>query len=239
MDMGILNAAFMLAPLAMHKVINGASMRCLLLGHTNGSVLAVNKTITNSKDLNGKTIGIPHSKSTHRVLLYKYFKDRGMEKNINIKLVKTPPPLTITSLKSGKIDGYCVAEPWGSQGLKAGIADILESSHNIIPNHACCIVMVKNRTIDKHMNGISEWVKSLINAGKFIHAHPKQAGLMQKPFMNQVPEDIVQAIKKEFISYVNIKPDKEKLDIIGRLSLECGLLHEKYNFTQLVDNRFA
>ncbi len=238
-DMGILDAAFMLAPLAMQRVITGLPMKCLLLGHTNGSVIAVKKSITSYKELKNKTIGIPHTKSTHRLLLYKYLKDRNMEKSINIKLVKVPPPLTIERLKVGEIDGYCVAEPWGIRGIAEGEANILESSKNIMPDHACCIVMVKNRIIEKKPEAMAEWIKSLMSAGRLIHNDSRRASLLQQPYMAHKPADIAQIIKKNLISYNDIRPDRKKLDTISNLSLECGILQEKYNFDQLIDNRFV
>ncbi|MDM8522247.1 ABC transporter substrate-binding protein [Desulfococcaceae bacterium HSG8] len=238
-EMGMLHAAFMLTPLAMYKVMTGSPMKCLLLGHTNGSVIAVKKSITDSEGLVEKTIGIPHSKSTHRVLLYKYLKSKGMENRVNLRLVKIPPPLTVKSLKAGRIDAYTVAEPWGIRGITEGVANILEFSKNIIPNHVCCIVMVKNRVIEKQPDAISEWVRSLRNAGSIIHSDPDRAGLLQEPYMKHRPDEIVQVIKDDLISYVNLEPDRKKLCTISDLALECGILPAKCDFDQFIDNRFA
>ncbi len=68
--MGVLHAAFLLAPLAMFKYLQESPLKCVLLAHTNGSVLASAISIKKAGDLVGKTIGIPHTKSTHRVLLF-------------------------------------------------------------------------------------------------------------------------------------------------------------------------
>jgi NitT/TauT family transport system substrate-binding protein len=238
-DMGILHAVFMLAPLAMHKVMTGFPMKCVLLGHTNGSVIATEKSITDSKGLVGKTVGIPHSKSTHRVLLYKYLKSKGMENSANIKLVKIPPPLTVKNLKAGRIDAYSVAEPWGIRGLSEGVARILAFSKDIIPNHACCIVMVKDRVIEKQPDAISEWVKSLRGAGKVIHTDPDRVSLLQEPYMKHRPKEIAQVVKDDLISYSDLDPSKKKLATIGDLAVECGILSEKCNLDQFIDNRFA
>ncbi len=238
-DMGILHAAFLLSPLAMHKVTGGSPLRCVLLGHVNGSVIASKKLIKDALGLVGRPFGIPHSKSTHRVLLYKYLKDNGLEKDTNIKLMKVAPPLTVKSLKAKRIDAYSVAEPWGIRGINEGVAHILEYSKNILPDHACCLLMVKKRVMDKEPEAISEWVKSLQKAGKQIHADPDQAGLLQEPYMKHKPGEIAQVIKDGMISYLDLKPSKQKLSTIHDLAVECGLLSEKCDLDEFLDSRFA
>ncbi len=239
LDMGVFDAAFMLAPLAMHKVKSAAPMKCLLFGHTNGSVIAAKKTITDFRGLDGKSVGIPHSKSTHRVLLYKYFKDKGVLDKIKIRLVKVPPPLIIKNLKLGVLDAYAVAEPWGVRGVTEGVTNILEFSKNIIPDHACCIVMVKNRVVEKHPAALSEWVKSLNNAGRIIHDDPEQAGLIQKPYMHLSPADVIKVINDDVISYRNLYPDEKKLEVISELAFECGILAEQCDCKQFINNSFV
>jgi NitT/TauT family transport system substrate-binding protein len=238
-DMGLLDAAFMLAPLAMHKVWNGFPMKCMLLGHTNGSVIATKPSIKDAKELEGKTIGIPHSRSTHRLLLYKYFKTLNILDSLNTRLVKIPPSLTVHNLKLGIIDAYSVAEPWGMRGVSEGAANILEFSKNIIPDHACCIVMMKNRVVNQHPVAVSEWIESLIRAGRLIHDDPEHAGLIQKPYMRLNTGEIVQLIKKDLISYKNLYPDKKKLDALRNLAVECGILPLKFNLNQFIDTSFV
>lgn len=240
-DMGILHAAFMLAPLAMHMMNGGSPLRCVLLGHTNGSVIAAKKSISDYKGLMGKTIGIPHSKSTHMVLLYKYLKSKGigLEHIDNIKFLKIPPPLTVKNIKAGRIDAYSVAEPWGIRGVNEGVAHILEFSKNIVPDHACCLVMVRKPVIEKQPDAVSEWVKSLQHAGWAIHTDPDRAGLLQKPYMKHIPDEIALVVKDDMISYSNLTPDLMNLSAIHDLALECNVLAEKCNLDEFIDSRFA
>jgi len=238
-DMGLLNAAFMLAPLAMYKLNMGSPLRCVMLGHTNGSVIAAKESIVKSEDLVEATVGIPHDKSTHRVLLYKYLKDERVKNMNEIKLVKIPPPLTVKNMKEGKIKAYCVAEPWGWKGVNEGVAHIVEYSKNIIPDHVCCLVMVSKRVIEKQPDALSEWVMSLQRAGKFIHTNPDQAGLLQEPYMKNNPNEMAQIIKNDMISYMDLRPNKEKLGQMHDLAFECGILSNKCNLNQFIDNRFV
>ena len=238
-DMGVLQAAFLLSPLAMQKVAAGSSLRCVLLGHTEGSVIAVKKSITDAKGLVGKKVGIPHANSTHTVLLYKYLQDHGIAMKDEVELTTVAPPLTVKSLKAGRIDGYCVAEPWGMKGVSAGAAAILEFSKNIMPGHVCCIVMVKKQVIEAAPDAISEWVKSLQAAGKSIHADADRAATIQKAYMRHEPKDLAQVVGREMVSFAELTPKTESLRTIHDLALECGALTKKCDLGEFVDDQFA
>lgn len=238
-DMGIFHAVFLLAPLAMYEVSAGSPLRCVLLGHTNGSVIASGKSITEAAGLLGKTVGIPHSKSTHRVLLYKYLKDNGIRDYNRVKLIKVPPPLTVKTLKAGRIDAYAVAEPWGIRGVDEGVARTLALSKDIAPDHVCCLVMVNRRIIEKKPDVVSTWVKSLQAAGKFIHDDPDRACLLQKPYMKHLPEEMARTVRDGLISYNDLSPSREKIGWMSDLAHECGVLTEKINLDLFINGRFA
>jgi NitT/TauT family transport system substrate-binding protein len=238
-DMGILHAVFMLAPLAMFKMSTGSPLRCVLLGHLNGSVIAAEKTIASAEGLVGNTIGIPHAYATHRVLLYQYLKSSQVDITDDIKLIKVPPPLTVKKLKTKRINAYVVAEPWGFRGVNEGVAQILEFSKKIIPDHVCCLAMVKKNVIERHPAAVSEWVQSLQKAGEAIHQNPDQAGQIQKAYMHHNPRDIVRLVEDNIISYQALQPAKDKLSVIQDLALECGVLSQKCDLDKFVVGRFA
>ena len=238
-DMGILQAAFMLSPLAINKAQSGYPLKCILYGHTDGSVLAVQKSINSVKDLQNKIIGIPHEKSTHSVLLYKYLKDNNIDMKTYLKLDKVPPPLIVKHLKAGMINGYIVAEPWGMVGIDEDVVKILEYSKNIISGHVCCILVVKQNLIDEHLKELKEWVKSLQNAGRFIHANIDMAAKIQEPYMKHIPIEIAAIVQKKIISYTSLEPEKAKLKTIYDLAVESEILKKGFEIESFIDNRFA
>lgn len=238
-DMGMLQAAFMLAPLAMHETFMGTPLRCVLLGHTNGSALAAKPSVKQAKDLLGRTIGIPHARSTHRVLLYKFLKDSKVENMNETRLVMVPPPLTVKSMKAGKIDAFCVAEPWGRAGVSAGVAGILAYSKNILADHVCCLVMLEKRFIEKHTDAAAEWVGSLQETGRIIHDDPDRAGELQAPYMNHKPDAVAGVVKNKLVSYEKLFPSRQKLEVMHDLSRECGVLDEDCDLAKLVITDFA
>lgn len=238
-DMGILHAAFMLAPLAMFNYLQHPTMSCVMLGHRNGSVIITDKSIISANDLVGKTLGIPHAKSTHTILLYKYLQNKGL-KNINdVRLVKVAPALTVQTLKSGKINGYAVAEPWGIRGVKDGVGTVLEYSKNIIPDHACCILMVNNRVLSKRKEAIEEWTASLARAGETIQQDPERTAQLQTAYMQHPPELILKVLASGMISYNSLAVDRKTIATMHDYAVDYGVLPEPVDLGRFIDTRFA
>ncbi|MBE0696927.1 MAG: ABC transporter substrate-binding protein, partial [Anaerolineaceae bacterium] len=78
---GNLEAACILAPLAMEFYYAGVPIRMLLQTHKSGSTLVKNKraNIQNLDDFKGRSILIPHYLSVHHLLFDKLMRDNGLE----------------------------------------------------------------------------------------------------------------------------------------------------------------
>ena len=59
-----------------------------------------------------------------------------------IKLTTLPPPYMVEALSNHVIDGFCVGEPWNTQGELLGISQIVASSQDIIPKVADKVLAV-------------------------------------------------------------------------------------------------
>jgi NitT/TauT family transport system substrate-binding protein len=105
---GHLEATFLLAPLAMSLREQGVPIKIVYLGHRDGTTMMVHKdsSITRIEDLRGKTIAIPNRYSNQRLILFKAFKERGM--NIkSVKMVEMPPPDMPAALSVRAATGGC------------------------------------------------------------------------------------------------------------------------------------
>src|SRR5437667_4328323 len=86
-------ATFILAPLAMALREQGVPIKIVYLGHRDGTAMMVHRKsdIDRIEDLRGKKVAFPNRYSNQRLLLYKAFKERGL--NIqDVTIVEMPPP---------------------------------------------------------------------------------------------------------------------------------------------------
>jgi NitT/TauT family transport system substrate-binding protein len=114
-------AAFIVAPMAIALVAQGVPIKVVYLGHRYGSAVVVlkNGPVRTFADLRGRTVAIPSRFSDERLLLFRAMKVWGMTPG-DLKMVEMAPPDVSGALAAGAIDGFSMGEPFPSQAEMGG-----------------------------------------------------------------------------------------------------------------------
>lgn len=72
-----------------------------------------------------------YSFSSHRYLLRYWLASGGIDPQRDLELRVVPPPLMASQLESGRLDGYCVGEPWNRLADSRGLGCMLCGSFDI------------------------------------------------------------------------------------------------------------
>lgn len=242
---GVINAAFILSPLAMDLYSSGSEVKTVLLAHRDGSAITVRKDspLHGAADFKGKSVAIPHQKATHTALLDKYLRSGGLTLK-DIKPVVIAPPNMQQAMESGSIEAFIVAEPFGSKAQTAGVGKSLVLTKEIMPHHIDCIVIVKKDLLANSKGAIQEWVDSLIRAGKFIDDdklknQAKVVSTSLSAYMKHPPEAIVNGLEEpsDRISFSDLQPEEKDFQKIVDISKDAGIL-ESVNLPGFIDNSF-
>lgn len=168
-DAGNLDAAFILAPLAMVMQRQGTPVKIVHLGHRDGTAIVVHKDspYKTFDDLRGKRIAIPHRYSNQRILIEK-LKDEFRLTNSEITLIDYPPPEMPAGLKSGQFEAYIVGEPFAAKAEMDGFGRVLYFTKDIWPNFISCVLVVTERLIERDPELVTELVQGISASGKWI-----------------------------------------------------------------------
>ena len=181
---GAIDGAFIINTLAMELYAKGTQLQCILLSHREGLGLITQKNIKKARDLNGKTIGVPHIDSVHNILLKQFIVDSGLKPDdVNVKQVD--PPNFVSQLSRGEIDGYFGSEPFGAQAEDQYIGNVLTLSGMIKKNHIDCVLVLQQAWVESSQDAVNEFTESLINSGRFIHEKTQKASEIGAAFLNQ------------------------------------------------------
>jgi NitT/TauT family transport system ATP-binding protein len=71
------------------------------------------------------TFGVPFPFSSHAYELRHCLALAGLATGREVEIVVVPPPLMVDALRAGKLDGFCVGEPWNSVAVDAELAEIV------------------------------------------------------------------------------------------------------------------
>ncbi|BDQ33602.1 sigma-70 family RNA polymerase sigma factor [Pseudodesulfovibrio portus] len=213
-----IDAAFIMAPLAMQLCLSGTPLKYILDGHHDGSALA-----TSTRELRGKRVGVPGPYSTHRVLLGKLATDFP---NLwdNIAMADTHPSYAIRSLKTQLIDAFFCAEPWTSKCVLEGGGDLLINSKDVIPGHPCCVVAVREDFCRVHGDLVSVFVRALLKARDKLYTDVTYCAETQELYTGVPAELAKQVLEKRLVTFEDLRPDRGRMESFMNLAIASGVL---------------
>jgi NitT/TauT family transport system substrate-binding protein len=224
-----LDAAFVMAPLAMALRNKGLPIMYVLDGHHEGSALTVNPGAGETLPGSG-CMALPHAASTHRLLLHAMYgpgdgsRQGPKPRRPDTRVVN--PSYVIGSMRRREIEGFFCAEPWSTQSMVQGVGRVLARSRDLAPGHICCILVVREEFARKHRDLLQRLLHSLRQAGEFAASHPRRSAAIQARYTG-VPRDLAEHILVNgHVGYQDLAPDMARAEYIHELALESGVLEQ-------------
>jgi NitT/TauT family transport system substrate-binding protein len=239
-------AAFVVAPLAIALVSQGVPIKVVYLGHRYGSAVVVRKDgpIKSVADLRGHKIAIPSRFSDERLLLFRAMKIWNIRAN-EVKMVEMAPPDVSGALAAGAIDGFSMGEPFPSQAEMAGYGRILFQAREYWPDYMSCILVVRQDLIDNRPDIVQTLVDGIARSGLWLDKgklyREDAADFVGRFYYHQKPALLRWALTKPMdrVVYSPLAPRKDDFDLVRDLMMETGVLNKKIEFSEYTDTRFS
>ena len=241
-----MQAAFMVAPMAIALKAQGVPVKIVYLGHRYGSAVVVHKEgpIHSPADLRGKVIAVPSRFSDERLIVIKVLKQFGIGLG-EVKMVEMAPPDVASALEAGAIDAFSMGEPYPSQAEMGGYGRVLFNAREYWPDFMSCVLVVRQDVIDKRPEAVQVLVDGIARSGLWLEEgkpHREYAAeVVGRYYFNQPPELLRWALTKPLdrVMYSPLAPRKKDFDMVRDLMMETGILDRKIEFEEYVDTRFA
>jgi NitT/TauT family transport system substrate-binding protein len=239
-------AAFIVAPMAIALRAQGVGIKVVYLGHRYGSAVVVKKggPIKTVADLKGRTIAIPSRFSDERLLLIRAMQVWGMKPS-DVKMVEMAPPDVSGALAAGAIDGFSMGEPFPSQAELGGFGHVLFQARDYWPDYMSCILVVRQDLIDSRPDVVQVLVDGIARSGLWLDQgkpyREDAADFVGRFYYNQKPALLRWALTKPMdrVMYAPLAPRKKDFDLVRDLMMETGVLDKKIEFNDYVDTRFS
>jgi nitrate/nitrite transport system substrate-binding protein len=72
---------------------------------------------------------------THAMWMRYWLASGGMHPDKDVSLITIPPPQMVANMKVGKMDGFCVGEPWNNRAIVDGIGYTVTTTQKMWPDH--------------------------------------------------------------------------------------------------------
>jgi NitT/TauT family transport system substrate-binding protein len=239
-------AAFIVAPLAIALKAQGVPIKVVYLGHRYGSAMVVRKDgpVKNVADLRGLTVAIPSRFSDERLMLIRAMKIAGL-KPTDVKMLEMAPSDVASALRAKAIDGYVMGEPFPSQAEMGGYGRVLFQAREYWPDYMSCILIVRQDLIDQRPEAVQTLVDGIARSGLWLDkGKPERedaADFVGRYYYNQKPALLRWALTKPMdrVVYSQLAPRKADFDLVRDLMIETGVLKKKIEFPEYTDTRFS
>ncbi|MBS4088516.1 CmpA/NrtA family ABC transporter substrate-binding protein [Pseudomonas rustica] len=110
---------------------------------------------------------------THAMWLYYWLASQGIHPLQDVDSVVVPPPQMVAHLQAGRIDGFCVGEPWAASAVQQDLGFTLATSQTIWPDHPEKVLGCTREFVEQYPNTARALVMAILEASRFIEESPE------------------------------------------------------------------
>ena len=120
----------------------------------------------------------------------------------DISLITIPPPQMVANMQAGKMDGYCVGEPWNGKAIKDDIGFTAITTQDIWKDHPEKVCAFNEDFAAKNPKTVKAILKALHEASVWLDVmdnRPEQAKIVSAPtYINCPPEAILPRLQGKY-----------------------------------------
>ena len=160
---------------------HGQAVRIISGATSGGAELVVRAGLNTAADLKGKTLATPQLGNTQDIALRWYLKQNGYTTTTtgggDVKVQPQDNATTITTFKSGQIDGAWVPEPYATRLVQEGGGHVLVDERSLWPGGQFVTTMLVVRTdfMNQHPTAVKELLEAQVKATDYLLQNPDAA----------------------------------------------------------------
>jgi nitrate/nitrite transport system substrate-binding protein len=131
---------------------------------------------------------------THAMWMRYYLAAGGINPDKDVALITIPPPQMVANMKVGKMDGYCVGEPWNARAIADGIGFTSVTTQEIWKDHPEKVCAFTAEFADKNPKTVKAVLKALHEASVWLDKmdnRSEQAEIVSQATYINCPKEII------------------------------------------------
>jgi NitT/TauT family transport system ATP-binding protein/nitrate/nitrite transport system substrate-binding protein len=140
------------------------------------------------------TFGMVFPFSCHNYDLRCWLATAGIDPDNDVNLVVIPPPLIAANLREGRVDGFCVGQPWNSVAVDQGDGVIIATKSELWALSPEKVLGVRETWAERNGDLVASIVRALVTACQWLDEpeHRKEAArILARPEYVGVAEEIL------------------------------------------------
>jgi nitrate/nitrite transport system substrate-binding protein len=92
----------------------------------------------------------------------------GINPDKDVTLITIPPPQMVTNMKVGKMDGFCVGEPWNARAIADGIGYTVTTTQAIWNDHPEKVLAFTAEFAEENPRTVQAVARAVVEASQYI-----------------------------------------------------------------------
>jgi nitrate/nitrite transport system substrate-binding protein len=165
-------------------------------GHVAADPKALKPFVEKAKKLGEPlTFAMTFPPGTHAMWMRYYLGAGGINPDKDVSLIVVPPAQMVSNMKIGKMDGFCVGEPWNARSINDGIGFTALSTQDLWKDHPEKVCAFLAQFADKNPKTIKACLKALHEASVWLDSlenRPEQCQIVSRAtYINCDPKTIL------------------------------------------------
>jgi nitrate/nitrite transport system substrate-binding protein len=140
------------------------------------------------------TFAMTFPPGTHAMWMRYFLASGGIHPDKDVALVTIPPPQMVANMKVGKMDGFCVGEPWNARAIADGIGYTAVTTQDMWPDHPEKVLAFTEEFAQKNPKTVKAVLKGVHEASVWLDDlknRPEQAEIVSRPTYINCPADLI------------------------------------------------
>ena len=159
------------------------------------------------------TFAMTFPPGTHAMWMRYWLATGGIHPDRDVSLITIPPPQMVANMKVGKMDGYCVGEPWPARAIADGIGFTAITTQEMWPDHPEKVLAFTADWAEKNPKTVRAVMRAVLEASQWIDKlenRPRMVEVVSQPqYINTSKEVILGRILGDY-DYGDGRKEKSK-----------------------------
>jgi len=140
------------------------------------------------------TFAMTFPPGTHAMWMRYWLAAGGIHPDTDVSLITIPPAQMVANMKIGKMDGFCVGEPWNARSIADGIGYTAITTQQLWKNHPEKVCAFTAEFADRNPKTVKAVLKALHEASVWLDKLPnraEQCDIVSQPTYINCPKDLI------------------------------------------------
>lgn len=159
------------------------------------------------------TFAMTYPPGTHAMWMRYWLASGGIHPDKDISLITIPPAQMVANMKVGKMDGFCVGEPWNARAIADGIGFTAITTQQLWRDHPEKVLAFTEEFAAKNPKTVRATMRAVIEASQWLDKlenRARMAEVVSQPQYINCPKEIIYGRLLGEYDYGDGRKEKDK-----------------------------